>query len=184
MKSKRRICLVLVVIALLAGLVTSCVESEGSPGSPIPSGPEDGVVTQNSTPPESEAMYDEEIVPLSAPIAPDYDEVVVCLPMELEAGDRISVSIEVLNEPYNDVSCSLGSSLPNIILVGAHVHGDGHVSGHFFGFSDTRQVIRFNYIIPADDTYFIVVENGSEEDNEHNVTVSATRYPSITIWAE
>ena len=111
---------------------------------------------------------------LSAPIAPDYDEITVYIPLDLQAGDRIEVTLELMEEPYRDVSFGLGVDSLSILP---------GVSSSLYSFGDVN-VRTFNFIAPGNDSYFIRLKNDNEDGNEHNVSVSVIRYPSIIIWAE
>ena len=109
---------------------------------------------------------------LSAPMTPDFDEITVDIPLDLQAGDRIEVTLELMEEPCRGISFGLRVD-PLSILPG--------VSSLFHSFGDVN-VKNFNFIAPGNNSYLIRLRNDS--GNEHNVRVSVIRYPSILIWEE
>ena len=149
----------------------------GSQGSPGPRGAQGeqgtagAVITENPVPPPSVVLYDNQLVDIPAPLPSD-DETEVQLPFNLDAGDRIEVTLEVMEEPYEDVCFGLRVEPPSALIEMPSVY-------HSFGDLNVR---TFNFIAPGDDLYYVRLRNDSEAANDHQVTVSITRYPAITIW--
>jgi len=148
----------------------------GSEGTDGEDGEDGAIIIQSPTPENSQLLYDEEMVHLTAPVEPEYEHVVVDLPIELQAGDRIWVSVELISEPNPGVACAVEANPPSFLL--------GQSTRHALG--ENRPIIKFVFISPADDTYLIHIVNNGDDVNSHNhdVKVTAERSPSIPLWVD
>lgn len=123
-----------------------------------------GPAGQYPTPPASEVLYDNETVSID-------DGQEIRLPMELKEGDRISVLLTAGTASYSLSARLLESDQSRVLLVGDVYHKFGEVNP-----------MQYDWIVPADDTYTIVLLNHT--GSTQTVTVYAKRYPSIRMWAE
>ena len=170
----KRVSLAMVVL-LISGLTMGsiCQGPRGSDGLQGPTG-EQGPPGQCPAPPASEVLFNNQVVRIGAGEEKYLD-------MNLREGDRLSVLLTA-GSISDYMSCSMATHKPRKIPGWECISDNGSVTDNGSVYSLTfADPVRFDVIVPADDSYAIGLKNPSE-DNQ-TVTVYAKRYPSILIWS-